>query len=101
MPKNGELLVALHNNSEEYSVNSEVGISDMRSLKQPDNPHAFYLCTDPGDYQILATSPYNVVLQQHVARPMTGRCHGARRRDWRDTSISKWPRAIRRGSRKC
>lgn len=66
MPRNGQLLVALHNNSEAYSVNDEVGISDMKSLKQPDNPHAFFLCTDPGDYQILATSPYNVVLQQHV-----------------------------------
>jgi hypothetical protein len=66
MPRDGELLVALHNNSSSYSVDSEVAISDMRSLKQPDNPHAFFLCTDPGDYQILSTSPYNVVLQQHV-----------------------------------
>lgn len=72
MPHNGELLVALHNNSESYSVNSELPISDMRSLKQPDNPHAFFLCTDPGDYQILATSPYNVVLQQHVRAPDDG-----------------------------
>lgn len=72
MPHNGELLVALHNNSESYSVNSELAISDMRSLKQPDNLHAFFLCTDPGDYQILATSPYNVVLQQHVRAPDDG-----------------------------
>jgi hypothetical protein len=72
MPRNGELLVALHNNSESYSVNSELAISDMRSVKQPDNPHAFFLCTDPGDYQILATSPYNVVLQQHVRAPDDG-----------------------------
>ena len=66
MPRNGQLLVALHNNSDEYSVNSETAISDLRSLKQPDSPHAFFLCTDPGDFQILSTSPYNVVLQQHV-----------------------------------
>jgi len=72
MPHNGQLLVALHNNSESYSVNSELAISDLRSLKQPDNPHAFFLCTDPGDYEILATSPYNVVLQQHVRAPDDG-----------------------------
>lgn len=72
MPHNGELLVALHNNSSSYSVEAEVPISDMRSLKQPDNLHAFFLCTDPGDYQLLATSPYNVVLQQHVRAPDDG-----------------------------
>jgi hypothetical protein len=72
MPKHGELLVALHNNSSDYSVNTELGISDMRSLKQADNPHAFFLCTDPGDFELLATSPYNVVLQQHVRAPDDG-----------------------------
>jgi len=41
-------------------------------MKQPDNPHAFFLCTDPGDFEILATSPYNVVLQQHVRAPDDG-----------------------------
>ena len=29
------------------------------------NPHAFFLCTDPRDFEVLKTSPYNVVLQQH------------------------------------
>jgi hypothetical protein len=62
-PKKG-LLVALHNNSEEYSVKDEVAISDSVSLRQPDNPHAFFLCTDPSDYAALSKSPYNVVLQQ-------------------------------------
>jgi len=33
---------------------------------EPDDPHAFFLCTDPKDYAVLATSPYNVVLQQKV-----------------------------------
>lgn len=72
LPRGGRLLVALHNNSQDYSVNDELPISNMRSVKQPDNPHAFFLCTDPGDYQILATSPYNVVLQQHVRAPDDG-----------------------------
>ena len=72
LPGHGELLIALHNNSSDYSVDSEVPISDMRSLKDPDNPHAFFLCTDPGDFQILSTSAYNVVLQQHVRAPDDG-----------------------------
>jgi hypothetical protein len=62
-PKKG-LLVALHNNSEDYSVKDEVPISDSVSLRQPDNPHAFFLCTDPTDFAALSKSPYNVVLQQ-------------------------------------
>ena len=37
----------------------------MVSLRQPAEPHAFFLCTDPADFAILKTSPYNVVLQQH------------------------------------
>jgi hypothetical protein len=63
-PKTG-LLVALHNNSSGYSVTEEVPISDQTSLRQPAEPHAFFLCTDPKDFEILKTSPYNVVLQQH------------------------------------
>ncbi len=63
-PKSG-LLVALHNNSGGYSVTEEVPISDLTSLRQPGEPHAFFLCTDPKDFAILKTSPYNVVLQQH------------------------------------
>lgn len=64
LPAGRRLLVALHNNSEEYSVKDEVPISDSVSLREPANPHAFFLCTDPGDFSTLAKSPYNVVLQQ-------------------------------------
>jgi hypothetical protein len=64
-PPRGGLLVALHNNSEGYSVNDEVPISDRTSMRQPGQPHAFFLCTDPADFEVLRTSPYNVVLQQH------------------------------------
>ena len=63
-PPKGGLTVALHNNARGYSVESEVGISDETSLRQPAEPHAFFLCTDPRDYAVLKTSPYNVVLQQ-------------------------------------
>jgi hypothetical protein len=64
-PPPGGLLVALHNNSEGYSVTDEVPISDQTSLRQPAQVHAFFLCTDPADFEVLKTSPYNVVLQQH------------------------------------
>jgi hypothetical protein len=65
LPPRGGLLVVLHNNSSGYSVKDELEISDQTSLRQPDDPHAFFLCTNPDDYRILSTSPYNVVLQQH------------------------------------
>ena len=71
-PSDNRLLIALHNNSEAYSVNNELDLSERGSLKQPDNPHAFFLCTDPNDYRILADGPYNVVLQQFVRAPDDG-----------------------------
>ncbi len=63
-PPRGGLTIALHNNARGYSVEEEVGISDRVSLRQPLEPHAFFLCTEPRDYELLKTSPYNVVLQQ-------------------------------------
>jgi hypothetical protein len=64
-PPRGGMTIALHNNSSGYSVAGEVPISDQVSLREPGNPHAFFLCTDPRDFEVLKTSPYNVVLQQH------------------------------------
>ena len=64
-PPRGGMTIALHNNSSGYSVASEAPISDQTSLREPGNPHAFFLCTDPRDFEVLKTSPYNVVLQQH------------------------------------
>lgn len=63
-PPKGGLLVALHNNSQGYSVNDEVPISDRASLADASNPHEFFLATDAADFEILARSPYNAVLQQ-------------------------------------
>ena len=62
-PPPGGLTVALHNNSPSYSVEDEEADSDAGSLREPDNPHAFFICTSPDDFRILATSPYNVLLQ--------------------------------------
>ena len=72
MPPEDGLLIALHNNSEGYSVTDEEPISDAKSIREPNNPHAFYLCTDPDDFKILSGSGYNVVLQQHPAGPDDG-----------------------------
>jgi hypothetical protein len=59
----GGLTVALHNNAQGYSVEAEKADSDAISLREAANPHAFFLCTSPDDFKILAASPYNVVLQ--------------------------------------
>jgi hypothetical protein len=64
-PPRGGLTFALHNNSEGYSIEDETSMSDRVSLREPRNPHAFFLCTDPRDFEILESSPYNAVLQQH------------------------------------
>jgi hypothetical protein len=71
-PPKGGITIALHNNSEGYSVNNEVEISDEKSLREPGNPHAFFLCTDPKDFAVLKTSPYNVVLQYRAPKADDG-----------------------------
>ena len=71
-PPAGGRIVALHNNSNGYSVESEVAISDKTSLKDAKNPHEFFLATDPRDYEKLATSPYNVVLQNTAPKDDDG-----------------------------
>ena len=62
-PPPGGLLVALHNNSQGYNMNEELDSSDRTSTKQPSRPHEFFLCTDPGDFDRLEKSPFNVLLQ--------------------------------------
>jgi hypothetical protein len=71
-PPAGGRIVALHNNSSGYSVESEVAISDRTSLKDRSNPHEFFLATDPADYEKLAASPYNVVLQNTAPKDDDG-----------------------------
>jgi hypothetical protein len=71
-PPNGGRIVALHNNSNGYSVESEVAISDRTSLKDAKNPHEFFLATDPADYEKLAASPFNVVLQNTAPKDDDG-----------------------------
>jgi hypothetical protein len=57
--------VALHNNSEGYSMLDEQPIGDAVSVREADYPHAFFLCTDAEDFRTLSMSPFNVVLQRH------------------------------------
>lgn len=71
LPSDGALMLALHNNRE-YSFTVEQPVSDQSAANQPDNPHAFFLCTDPNDYKLLAKSPYNVVLQRDMRAPDDG-----------------------------
>jgi hypothetical protein len=68
LPPPDGITIALHNNGPGYSVADEQPISDAASIREPDNLHAFFLCTDPADFKVLSTSPYNVVLQ-HRAPP--------------------------------
>jgi hypothetical protein len=72
LPPDNGLFVALHNNSEAYSVADEEPISDAASIRDPDNPHAFFLCTDADDFRRLAASPYNVVFQHNAPRQDDG-----------------------------
>ena len=62
LPPHGSRLFAMHNNRD-YSVQDELAASDRTSIKQPNQPRNFFLCTDPKDFDILMQSPYNVVLQ--------------------------------------
>src|SRR5580698_1535490 len=65
-PPAGGRIVALHNNSNGYSVEAEVAASDKTSLPDRQNPHEFFLTTNSGDFEKLAQSPYNVVLQNTI-----------------------------------
>jgi len=63
-PPKGSRMFAMHNNRN-YSVQDELADSDQTSIRQPDQPRNFFLCTNPKDYEILSQSPYNVVLQSN------------------------------------
>ncbi|HYZ85077.1 MAG TPA: hypothetical protein VE621_11770 [Bryobacteraceae bacterium] len=72
LPKDGKLLIAMHNNSQGYSVKDEVAISDQVSLRNEANPHEFMLCTSSSDYEKLSQSPFNVVLQKTAPKTDDG-----------------------------
>ena len=72
LPRRGGALIALHNNSRGYSMQSEEPISDQVSWKQPSQPQEFLLVTDARDWETIAASPFNAVLQQNPPPPDDG-----------------------------
>jgi hypothetical protein len=72
LPKDGKLLVALHNNGPGYSMNDEVPISDAVSLNNASHPHEFMLCTMRSDFDRLSKSQFNVVLQNTAPKEDDG-----------------------------
>jgi hypothetical protein len=71
-PRDGDVLIAVHNNSEGYSVRDELSISNRVAMNDESNPHEFCLCTDGQDFARLARGPYNVILQNRMSPPDDG-----------------------------
>jgi hypothetical protein len=63
LPPRRGLLVALHNNSQGYSIRAEESASQRVSLKRPNEPFEFMLLTSPADFAVVERSPFNCVLQ--------------------------------------
>ena len=66
MPIKNGLLISLHNNFRGYNVHKEKGNSQRISIKKNENPRDFIICTNSSDFEILVSSPYNVVLQNEL-----------------------------------
>ncbi len=71
LPNHGDVLIAAHNNTA-YSVADEKAASNRLALNDAASPHEFCLCTDPRDFDLLATGPFNVVLQNRPPGPDDG-----------------------------
>jgi hypothetical protein len=65
-PPKGGLLIAMHNNSEGYSINDEVPISDKVHMPEKDAPRDFMLVTNEQDFEKIAKGPFNACLQKTV-----------------------------------
>jgi len=65
-PPKGGILIAMHNNSEGYSIKDELAISDKVHMPEEGNPRDFMLVTSEKDFEIIARSPFNVCLQKSV-----------------------------------
>ena len=66
IPPKGGIMIALHNNSDGYSIQDELAISDKVSMPDPDNPRDFMLATNEADYEKIAKGRFNIVLQKSV-----------------------------------
>ena len=72
LPRAGEVLIALHNNGPDYSMNDEVGISDSVAANDKEHPDEFLLCTQRPDFQVLAGGPFNVLWQNAAPKEDDG-----------------------------
>ncbi len=63
LPPYGGLLIAVHNNSQGYSLESERHNSQAQAVKNDVDPRNFFLCVAERDFAALQNSPYNVLLQ--------------------------------------
>ncbi|MCZ2157587.1 MAG: hypothetical protein LC114_27445 [Bryobacterales bacterium] len=67
LPRDGGLLISVHNNSEGYNIQTEIPISEAHHLPSPSTPNDFFLATDARDFELLRNSAYNAVLQTRPA----------------------------------
>lgn len=72
LPPPGGVLIAMHNNSQGYSIRTEIPISKAVSFKDDKHAYDFMLLTSPADFAIAAQSPFNCVLQPSAPPPDDG-----------------------------
>ena len=53
-------------------MKKEIHKSDNISIKKDQNPRDFFICTNRNDFNILAKSPFNVVLQEKLSKKDDG-----------------------------
>jgi hypothetical protein len=65
-PPKGGLLIAMHNNSEGYSIKDEIAISDKVHMPEEASPRDFMLVTNEKDFEKITKGPYNACLQKTI-----------------------------------
>ncbi len=65
-PPKGGILIAMHNNSEGYSIKDEIAISDKFHMPEQDSPRDFMLVTNEKDFEKISKGPFNACLQKTV-----------------------------------
>jgi hypothetical protein len=72
IPPKGGLILAMHNNSRGYDIQTEIPISDAHALNDPADPGDFGLVVNPEDFAVVKDGPYNMVLQANPKGPDDG-----------------------------
>lgn len=63
-PPSGGRLIAMHNNSEGYSIKDEIPISDKVHMPDEANPRDFMLVTNEADFARIEKGKFNALLQK-------------------------------------